>query len=130
MLNKAILVGRLTKDPELKSTTGGKSVLNFTVAITRRYKDANGDRQSDFINCVAFGQSAEFISNYFKKGNMISVDGTISTRVWKDNEEKRHYITEVIAESVGFAESKREDAPPSLPEEFSADAYDEDDLPY
>ena len=129
MLNKAILVGRLTKDPELKSTTGGKSVLNFTVAITRRYKDANGDRQSDFINCVAFGQSAEFISNYFKKGNMISVDGTLQTRVWEDNEGRRHYVTEVIAESVGFAESKREDAP-SLPEEFSADAYDEDDLPY
>ena len=129
MLNKAILVGRLTKDPELKSTTGGKSVLNFTVAITRRYKDANGDRQSDFINCVAFRQTAEFISSYFKKGDMISVDGTIQSRTWDDADGKRHFVTEVMAESVGFAESKKEDAP-SLPEEFSADAYDEDDLPY
>ena len=141
MLNKAILVGRLTRDPELKSTASGTSVLNFTVAITRRYKDANGERQSDFVNCVAFRQTAEFISNYFKKGNMISVDGTIQTRTWDDNEGKRHYVTEVLVNDAGFIESKREmengaarksadsEELPEMPAEFDAGAVD-DDLPF
>ena len=141
MLNKAILVGRLTRDPELKSTTNGNSVLNFTVAITRKFKDANGERQSDFINCVAFRQTAEFISNYFKKGNMISVDGTIQTRTWDDNEGKRHYVTEVMVNDAGFVESKREmdngasarevasETLPDMPAEFGADVTD-DDLPF
>lgn len=142
MLNKAILVGRLTKDPELKSTGSGVSVLNFTVAITRKYKDANGERQSDFVNCVAFRQTAEFISNYFKKGNMISIDGTIQTRTWDDNEGKRHYVTEVLANDAGFIESKREmeaggaakkaadsEELPEMPVEFDAGAVD-DDLPF
>ena len=120
MLNKVILIGRLTKDPELKSTGGGVSVLNFTVAITRKYKDANGERQSDFVNCVAFRQTAEFISNYFKKGNMISIDGTIQTRNWDDGEGKRHYVTEVLVNEVGFIEGKKQDTEslPELPEEF------------
>lgn len=142
MLNKAILVGRLTRDPEMKSTTNGVSVLNFTVAITRRFKDANGERQSDFINCVAFRQTAEFIANYFKKGNMISIDGTIQTRTWDDTEGKRHYVTEVMVENAGFIESKREmdaggapareaasDTLPDMPAEFGADVTD-DDLPF
>ncbi len=142
MLNKAILVGRLTKDPELKSTGSGVSVLNFTVAITRKYKDANGERQSDFVNCVAFRQTAEFISNYFKKGNMISIDGTIQTRTWDDNEGKRHYVTEVLVNDAGFIESKREmetggatkkaadsEELPEMPAEFDAGAVD-DDLPF
>ena len=141
MLNKAILVGRLTRDPELKSTTNGNSVLNFTVAITRKFKDANGERQSDFINCVAFRQTAEFISNYFKKGNMISVDGTIQTRTWDDNEGKRHYVTEVVVNDAGFVESKREmdqgasareaasETLPDMPAEFGTDVTD-DDLPF
>lgn len=141
MLNKAILVGRLTRDPELKSTTNGNSVLNFTVAITRKFKDANGERQSDFINCVAFRQTAEFISNYFKKGNMISIDGTIQTRTWDDNEGKRHYVTEVMVNDAGFIESKREmdqgasarsaasETLPDMPAEFGADVTD-DDLPF
>lgn len=141
MLNKAILVGRLTRDPEIKSTTNGVSVLNFTVAITRRFKDANGERQSDFINCVAFRQTADFIASYFKKGNMISIDGTIQTRTWDDNEGKRHYVTEIVAENAGFIESKREmdggapvreaatDSLPQMPAEFGADVTD-DDLPF
>ena len=144
MLNKAILVGRLTRDPELKSTQSGVSVLNFTVAVPRRYKDANGERQSDFINCVAFRQTADFISNYFKKGNMISIDGSIQTRSWDDNEGKRRYTTEVVVNDAGFVESRRdsEGAPqtqntsfadesslPEMPTEFGSDATD-DDLPF
>ena len=144
MLNKAILVGRLTRDPELKSTQSGVPVLNFTVAVQRRYKDANGERQSDFINCVAFRQTAEFIANYFKKGNMISIDGSIQTRSWDDNEGKRRYATEVIVNDAGFVESRRDseasaqmqsnsfaegDSLPEMPTEFGSDATD-DDLPF
>lgn len=141
MVNKVILVGRLTKDPEIKSTAAGISVLNFTVAVTRKYKDQNGERQSDFINCVAFRNTADFISKYFRKGNMISIDGAIQTRTYDDNEGKRHYVTEVIANDAGFIESKREmeggaaqrteeaETLPELPTEFGADAVD-DDLPF
>lgn len=144
MLNKAILVGRLTRDPELKSTQSGVSVLNFTVAVQRKYKDAKGERQSDFINCVAFRQTADFISNYFKKGNMISIDGSIQTRSWDDNEGKRRYATEVVVNDAGFVESRRdsessvqthnntfadEGSLPEMPTEFGSDATD-DDLPF
>jgi single-strand DNA-binding protein len=134
MLNKAILVGRLTKEPELKSTQSGKSVISFTVAIPRKFTDANGERQSDFINCVAFGKTAEFVEKHFNKGDIISIDGTIQVRVWEDNEGKKHYATEVMCEAVGFVGGKRKEeqkteALPQLPQEFSADGDDEN-LPF
>ena len=145
MLNKAILVGRLTKDPELKSTQGGVSVLNFTVAVPRRFKDSNGERQSDFINCVAFRQAAEFIANWFKKGNIISIDGSIQTRNY-EKDGQRVYVTEVLVDNAGFVESKKdseesvsqtqkdiqEDASPAtlpdMPTEFGGGT--DDDLPF
>ena len=135
MLNKAILVGRLTRDPELRSTASGVSVVNFTVAIQRKFKDANGERQSDFINCVAFNRTADFIKTYFAKGNMISCDGSIQTRTWDDNDGKRHYVTEVIVNDAGFVESKRDsdsaqrqsnDGMPDMPVEFGVDGTDDD----
>lgn len=136
MLNKAILVGRLTRDPELRSTATGVSVVNFTVAIQRRFKDANGERQSDFINCVAFNRTADFVKTYFAKGNMISCDGYIQTRTWDDNDGKRHFVTEVVVNDAGFVESKRDSAPrkeneaaPDMPDEFGVDGTD-DDLPF
>lgn len=135
MLNKAILVGRITKDPELKSTEKGTSVLSFTVAITRKYKDANGERQSDFINCVAFRGTADFISQYFKKGDLISIDGTIQTRTWDDAEGKKHYVTEVMVEGAGFVEGKKEsqaenETLPGLPAEFGTEDVTDGDLPF
>lgn len=138
MLNKAILVGRLTKDPELKSTASGISVVNFTVAIQRKFKDANGERQTDFINCVAFSRTADFVKTYFNKGNMISCDGSIQTRTWDDVDGKRHFFTEVIVNDAGFVESKRdaeasagkkENEEPDMPTEFGVDGTD-DDLPF
>lgn len=138
MLNKAILVGRLTKDPELKSTASGISVVNFTVAIQRKFKDANGERQTDFINCVAFSRTADFVKTYFNKGNMISCDGSIQTRTWDDADGKRHFFTEVIVNDAGFVESKRdaeasaskkENEEPDMPTEFGVDGTD-DDLPF
>lgn len=139
MLNKAILVGRLTKDPELRSTASGISVVSFTVAITRSYARQGEERQTDFINCVAFRNTADFISRYFAKGNMIAVDGSIQTRTWDDQEGKRHWVTEVMVNEAHFVESKKDSAAASggaplgggaaLPMEFGPDATD-DDLPF
>ncbi|MDD6308591.1 MAG: single-stranded DNA-binding protein [Clostridia bacterium] len=137
MLNKAILVGRLTKDPELRSTQSGMSVATFTVAVTRSYARQGEERQTDFINCVAFRNTADFISRFFTKGNLIAVDGTIQTRTWDDQEGKRHWVTEVIVNEAHFVEGKKDSAgqadgasPASdLPMDFGPDATD-DDLPF
>ena len=136
MLNKAILIGRLTKEPELKSTGNGISVLSFTLAVKRNYK-TDGEYQSDFINCVAYRKTAEFISQYFNKGDLISVDGMIHTRSY-ESDGRKVYVTEVIANDVGFVESKSEkkeeatEALPELPEEFgdTEDGGASDDLPF
>ncbi len=139
MLNKALLVGRLTKDPELRSTGTGISVLSFTIAVPRNYVRSGEERQSDFINCVAFRNTAEFISKYFAKGNIISVVGEIQTRSWDDQEGKRHWATEVIVNEARFVEGKRDSSSQmgvmpdvseaSAPAEFGPDVTD-DDLPF
>lgn len=90
-MNKAILVGRLTADPELKATTSGVSVCSFSVAVNRRFARAGEERKADFINCVAWRQTAEFICNYFAKGRMIGLVGSIQTRDWTDNEGRKRY---------------------------------------
>lgn len=105
-MNKAILVGRLTRDPELKATTSGISVCNFTVAVDRRFVRAGEERQADFINCVAWRQTAEFICKYFTKGRMIGIVGSIQTRSWEDREGKRQYTTEVVVDEAYFTDSK------------------------
>lgn len=108
MLNKVILMGRLTRDVELRSTPQGVSVASFTVAVDRGYARQGEDRQADFINVVAWRSTAEFISKYFVKGQMIALCGRIQTRNWDDQEGKRHYVTEVVADEVSFADSKRD----------------------
>ncbi|MDO4562615.1 MAG: single-stranded DNA-binding protein [Clostridia bacterium] len=110
MLNKVILMGRFTKDPELRSTPQGVSTVSFTIACDRNFQKAGTEKQADFIGCVAWRQTAEFISKYFKKGSMIAVEGSIQTRNWDDNEGKRHYVTEVVVDRAHFAESKRDSA--------------------
>ena len=107
MINKVILMGRLTADPQLKQTAQGISVVSFTVAIDRPYrKDA--ERQADFISVVAWRQTAEFVSKYFSKGKMIIVEGSMRTRTYDDTRhpEVKHYVTEVYADNVTFGESK------------------------
>lgn len=106
-MNKVILVGRLVKDPELNQTANGISVCTFTVACDRRYQK-EGERQADFINCVAWRQSAEFISKFFTKGTRIALDGSIQTRSWDDSEGNKRYATEVIVDHAEFAQSKNE----------------------
>jgi single-strand DNA-binding protein len=106
-MNKAILMGRLTRDPELRTTSGQVSVCTFTLAVDRRFKSAGGERQADFIPIVAWRQQAEFASKYFRKGSRMIVVGSIQTRSWDDTEGKRHSVTEVIADEIYFADSKK-----------------------
>ena len=102
MLNRVILMGRITQDLEVRQTPGGASVLSFTVAVDRGYAKPGEERQTDFINCVAWNQRAEFIGKYFAKGRMIAVEGQLRTRTYDDKNGTRHYVTEVFVDSVSF----------------------------
>ena len=104
-MNKVILVGRLTKDPEVKNTSSQVPFCNFTIAVDRKFKDQSGQRQADFINCVAWRQTASFISSYFHKGSKIGVVGSIQTRNFEDNQGQRKYVTEVLVDEAEFVES-------------------------
>ena len=108
MLNKVILMGRFTRDPELRSTPQGISTCAFSIAVDRNFVRQGEERKADFINCVAWRQTAEFISKYFKKGSLVALEGSIQTRSWDDNEGKKRYATEVLVNQVYFAESKRD----------------------
>lgn len=106
-MNKAILMGRLTRDPEMRTTSGNVSVCTFTLAIDRRFKSANGEKQADFIQIVAWRQQAEFCAKYFRKGSRMLVTGSIQSRSWDDTEGKRHSVTEVIADDIEFVDTKK-----------------------
>lgn len=103
MLNKVILMGRITQDLEVKQTTGGQAVLSFSVAVQRSYKDQSGQYPTDFLDCVAWGQTAEFIGRYFSKGRMIVVEGNLRKRVWEDKNGVKHYPTEIFVDNASFA---------------------------
>ena len=105
-MNKVELIGRLTKEPEIKLTSNQTQYCNFTVAVDRRFKDANGQRGTDFINCLAWKQTAVFIQKYFHKGNRIAIVGSIQTRSYDDQNGQKHFVTEVIADEVYFVESQ------------------------
>ena len=105
-MNKAILIGRLTRDPELRSTPAGRNVCQFSIAVNRTFTNANGDRQADFINCVVWDKQAENLVKYQKKGNQIAVDGRIQTRNYEDKDGKRVYVTEILANNISFLDSK------------------------
>ena len=108
-MNKVILMGRLTRDPEVKYTQNTNTlVASFSLAVNRRFTKPGEERQADFINIVAWSKTGEFCSKYFKKGQQVAVIGRISTRTWDDEEGKKHYVTEVVAEEAYFADSKRE----------------------
>lgn len=104
-MNNVILVGRLTRDPEVRYTDGGKSVAKFTVAVDRRFKQEGG-QTADFISCVAFGKTAEFVEKYFKQGNKIGVEGRIQTGSYTNKDGVKVYTTDVAVENVEFVESK------------------------
>ena len=125
MLNKAILVGRLTKDIDLKSTTAGVTVASFDIAVKQEFKNSDGEYGTDFFKCTVFRGGAEYLSNYAKKGTLISVEGRLKNNSWEKDGEKR-YSTEIVCESVQVLSNVKS---ASLPDEFSADISD-DDLPY
>lgn len=108
-MNKVIIVGRITKDPEVKLTTNQTQFCNFTIAVDRRFKDSNGQRQADFISCVAWKQTAQFIQKYFKKGSRIGIVGCIQTRNFEDQNGQKVYITEVLVEEAEFVESNNKE---------------------
>jgi single-strand DNA-binding protein len=118
-MNKAILVGRVTKDPELRKTSSSQSVVNFTVAINRTFTNANGEREADFINCVVWGKQAENMATYVAKGSLIGVDGRIQTRNYEDVNGNRVYVTEVVADNVQYLDTKGASQTSSQPQAFN-----------
>ena len=109
-MNKVIIIGRNTKEIELRQTTAGVSAVELTVAVKRTFKNANGEYESDFINCVAFKNTAELISRYVNKGDMVGIVGNLRTRNYTNKEGKKVYVTEVVVEEVEFLQSKKQEA--------------------
>lgn len=146
--NKVIIMGRLTADPEAKQTQSGTAVVSFTLAVDRRYNKGE-EKQCDFINVVAWKQTADFICRYFKKGQAMLVCGELQTRSWQDNSGNKRHATEVLASEVTFCEAKREsegnnaptnqnaaqskfEAPAYVPEAYTKfeDVKSDNDLPF
>lgn len=130
-MNKTILMGRLTKDPDTRYTqTNNIQVTSFTLAVNRRFTK-DGEQQADFINIVAWNKTAEFVSKYFRKGQQVGVIGRIQTRNYDDDKGVKHYITEVIAEEVYFADSKKEgQANTTIDTTNDFEISSSDDLPF
>lgn len=133
-MNKVILMGRLTRNPELKQLASGTLVANFTLAVSRRFK-SEGQPEADFIPIVAWGKTAEFVNNYFKKGQQVAVTGRIQVRNWEDKEGKTRYLTEVVADEVYFADSKKDNNSKDnnsneSQSEKNNEILDDDELPF
>ena len=137
MLNRIIIMGRLVRDPELRTTQSGTSVTSFTLAVDRDFKSReSGEKSTDFIDVVAWRQTAEFISKYFKKGSNICIVGSIQKREWTDNNNQKRYATEVIADEAYFVDSKSDASSGDAPA-FNAtqtpkfeEIANDDDLPF
>ena len=136
-MNKVSLIGRLTKDPEVRYTqTNNTLVANFTLAVNRRFAKETDEIKADFIPIIAWSKTGEFCSKYFKKGQQVGIIGRIQTRNWVDEQGMKHYATEVIAEEVYFADSKREDVFEQYGNTFSGNSQNDfeisssDDLPF
>ena len=120
MLNKIILMGRLTRDPELRHTGSGTPVASFSLAVDRDFKSQSGEKETDFIDIVAWRNTAEFVSKYFTKGRMAVVEGRLQIRDWTDNDGRKRRTAEVIAENVYFGDSKKESGGASQQDNFNA----------
>ena len=131
MLNRVILIGRLTKDPELKYTPSGVAVTNFTLAVERNFKNAQGEKETDFFSCSVFKQLAELCANYMTKGKLASIDGRIQIRTYNDKDGQKHWVTEIIGESVQFLSPKVENEEPSNTNKFGKEVnIGSDDIPF
>lgn len=107
MINRVVLTGHLTKDPELKVTQSGLSVVQFVIGVQRQFARKDGEREADFISCVAWRKTAENIAKYFKKGQLIGIDGRIQTRSYDDKNGQRVYVTEVVVDNFAFLSSQK-----------------------
>lgn len=125
MLNRIIIMGRMTKDPELRRTNSGTAVASFTLAVDRDMKNQDGSRSTDFIDCVAWKGAAEFVSKYFGKGRMAVVDGRLQIREWTDRDGNKRRTAEVVVSSIYFGDSKKESS-----EQDFREIDDGGDLPF
>ena len=131
MLNKVILMGRITHDLELRSTPSGTSVLQFSLAVERNFVKQGEERQTDFINCVAWKQQAEFIGRYFGKGRMIAIEGRLQTRNYEDKQGNKRTAYDVIVESASFTgEPKQDTQPQSYIPQSDPDVISDEDVPF
>ncbi|EAD0725604.1 single-stranded DNA-binding protein [Listeria monocytogenes] len=138
MINRVVLVGRLTKNPELRYTPSGVAVATFTLAVNRTFANQQGEREADFINCVVWRKPAENVANFLKKGSMAGVEGRVQTRNYEGNDGKRVYVTEIVAENVQFLEPRNShgannpmpDESYAPPERASADDNRQDADPF
>lgn len=146
-MNKVIMVGNLARDPELTTTSSGINVCRFSIAVNRRFANADGEREADFFNCVAWRATADFVNRYFKKGSRIGIVGSLQSRSYEGQDGNKRYVTEVVAEEVEFVGAKNsnyDDGEPTERSKFddeqpSSEAkskiakfepIDDDDLPF
>ena len=134
MLNKIIIMGRLTRDPEMRHTQTGTAVASLTLACDRDFKPQNGKKEADFIDVVVWGKTAEFAANYFTKGRMAIVDGRLQVRSWQDKDGNKRKTTEVVADRMYFGDSKQEgkqeDKKQTAPADDFCEIEDDGDLPF
>ena len=130
MINRVILMGRLVADPELKTTNTGVSVTSFSIAVDRKYQPKGEEKKADFIDCVAWRNTAEFVSKYFNKGRAIVVVGSLQNRSWTDQNGQKRYITEVVVDEVSFVDSKGDNSQyQSSSDNFGAPSYSTETAP-
>lgn len=122
MINRVVLVGRLTKDPEFRTTPNGVSVATFTLAVNRTFTNAQGEREADFINCVTFRKQADNVNRFLSKGSLAGVDGRMQSRSYENQDGKRVFVTEAVCESVQFLEPKNNNQSNNQPQQQSGQA--------
>lgn len=131
MLNSVIIMGRLTRDPELRRTQGGTAVTSFAMAVDRDFKSQSGEKETDFIDVVAWRNTGEFAAKYLAKGRMAAVEGRIQVRDWQDKDGNRRKSVEVVADNVYFADSKRDSKPQESRDDQEFDEIEDDgDFPF
>lgn len=130
MLNRIIVMGRMTRDPELRRTNSGTAVASFTMAVDRDFKPQSGEKETDFIDVVAWRNTAEFVSKYFSKGRMAVVEGRLQIRDWTDKDGNKRRTAEIVADSVYFGDSKRDGGETVEPKGGFSEIEDDGDLPF
>ena len=130
MLNSVIIMGRLTRDPEMRRTQNGTAVASLTLACDRDFKPKSGEKETDFIDVVVWGKTAEFAANYFTKGRMVIVEGRLQVRGWQDKDGNKRKSTEVVADRMYFGDSKQEGKKQTAPSDDFEEIEDDGDIPF